>query len=127
MPVSPPFRDDLAEYIRNLSEWRRARFNDDLRDPRHLRSADALLELSRFIRDLPVNDQRLIRIAHLTTAGGAFTPGQQLAYETGRFHFHETSMTAEGFLQAMVALAERDAGEQGRFGGPQVQGDDPWG
>lgn len=126
MPQLAGLRDSMAEYVRGLSEWRRLRYNDDLRDPRHLRSADALLELAAYIDNLPIDDPRLFSLAHLAGIGEEFVPGQQTAYEIGRYHFHDESLTPDGFLTTLVALAERDAGEVGRFGGRQAQGDDPW-
>ncbi|CAN5550032.1 hypothetical protein BH23CHL5_BH23CHL5_05370 [soil metagenome] len=126
MPRIEDLRLSMVEYIKGLSEWRRSRFNDDLRDPRHLRSADGLLELAEYIRTISVMDPRLAAVARLASTGELFVPGQQTAYELGRFHFHDTSITCDGMLTFIVALAERDAGESGRFGGPQVEGDDPW-
>jgi hypothetical protein len=119
-------RASMTAYIRNISEWRRGRYNDDLRDPRHLRSADALGEFAVFIDELPIDDLRLGRLAHLAADGEEFAPGQQTAYEIGRYHFHDETMTPDGFLSFLVTVAERDAGEQGRFGGLQAPGDDPW-
>ncbi len=127
MPTPAHFRYEIAAFIRSISDWRRQRFNDDLRDPRNLQSADALLELSLFIDQLPLDDDRFVSLAALTTTGGQFIPGQQLSYEIGRYHFHDTTMSHDAFLGVMVLLAERDAGEQGRFGGPQAPGDNPWG
>ncbi len=126
MPRLEDFKLSIVDYAKGLSEWRRSRFNDDLRDPRHLRSADGLLEFAEYIRTVPVADPRLTALARLASTGGEFVPGQQTAYELGRFHFHDTSITCDGMLTFLVSLAERDAGESGRFGGPQVEGDNPW-
>lgn len=127
MPTPAQFRFEITAYVRSISDWRRSRFNDDLRDPRNLQSADALLDLSHFIDQLSLDDDRLARLAALTTTGGQFLPGQQLSYEIGRYHFHDISLSHDAFLGVMVLLAEQDAGEQGRFGGPQAAGDNPWG
>lgn len=116
----------LASYVRTLAGWRRARFNDDLRDARNLRSADGLDELAVFIESLPLDDDRLHRLRTLCLHGEVFEAGQQLAYEMGRFRFYTADATLDGFLDRMVELAEADAGEHGRFGGKQVPGDDPW-
>ena len=126
MARTTDLRGSMAAYIRQLSDWRRSRYNDDLRDSRNLRSADALLDFAAYIRDLPIDDPRMAALARLASDGEMFTPGQQTAYELGRFHFHDESMTFDGFLTLLVELAERDAGESGKFGGPQVPGDDPW-
>jgi len=126
MPTTAQFRHEVAAYVRDLSEWRRLRYNDDLRDERNLRSADALLELALFIDQLPEDDPRIAQLAALTADGSRFVPGQQLSYEIGRYHFHDASMTPDGFLHVMISLAERDAGEHGRFGGQQAPGDNPW-
>jgi hypothetical protein len=126
MARSSDLRESIAAYIRQLSGWRRARYDDDLRDPRNLRSADALQDFAAFILALPIDDPRLATLARLASDGEVFVPGQQTAYELGRFHFHDQTMTFDGFLTLLVELAERDAGESGRFGGRQVPGDEPW-
>jgi hypothetical protein len=126
MPVSPAFIRSFSDYVRSLSDWRRSRFDDDLRDPRHLRSANGMLELAEYIAGLSHDDPRLDALNQLATAGDEFVPGQQTAYEIGRFRFHDGEASIDGFLSVLVGLAERDAGESGRFGGPQVPGDDPW-
>ena len=66
MPTSGHFRFAIAAYLRELSDWRRRKYDDDLRDPRNLRSADALLDLSRYIDQLASTDVRLLRLAELT-------------------------------------------------------------
>ena len=116
----------MAAYVRTISDWRRARFNDDLRDQRNLTSADALLGFAAWIETLPADDSRVARLAQLAASGEDFVPGQQTLYELGRYHFHDQTMTNDGFLTVLISLAENDAGEQGRFGGRQVQGDEPW-
>jgi hypothetical protein len=47
-------------------------------------------------------------------------------YELGRFRFHQSDTGLEPFLDTLVALAEADRGESGRFGGRLPEGDDPW-
>jgi hypothetical protein len=126
MARTPDLRESIAAYIRQLSNWRRARYDDDLRDPRNLRSADALQEFAAFILDLPIDEPRLTTLARLASDGEVFVPGQQTAYELGRFHFHDQTTTFDGFLSLLVELAGQDAGESGRFGGRQAPGDDPW-
>jgi hypothetical protein len=116
----------MAAYVRTISTWRCARYNDDLRDARNLQSADALLAFADWVEQLPLDDPRLDRLAFLAGEGESFAPGQQTAYEIGRFHFHDQAMTNDGFLTWLVSLAEQDAGERGRFGGRQVPGDEPW-
>ena len=126
MTRTTDLRESMAAYIRQLSDWRRARYDDDLRDSRNLRSAGALNDFAAYILDLPIDDPRLTALARLAGDGEVFAPGQQTAYELGRFHFHDESMTFDGFLSLLVELAGRDAGESGRFGGRQVPGDEPW-
>jgi hypothetical protein len=116
----------LAAYIRGLADWRRARYNDDLRDARNLRSAAGLDELAAFVLALPADDARLQHLRRLCIRGEVFEPGQQLSYEAGRFRFYAPDATLDGFVDRMVELAEADAGEHGRFGGLQVPGDEPW-
>lgn len=127
MPISDAFRQSMAAYVRELSAWRRAKYDDDLRDPRHLRSADALLRLADYIEALPLDNPELEQLVAFAAHGEMFVPGQQTAYEIGRYQFHDDVLTPEGFLAMLVMVAERDAGEQGRFGGRQVPGDEPWG
>ncbi len=126
MPPTSDLRESFAAYLRTLSDWRRSRYNDDLRDVRNLRSADALLAFAAWIETLPTDDPRLARLAQLAAEGEAFAPGQQTAYELGRFHFHVQSMSNDNYLTWLLSVAELDAGEQGRFGGQQVPGDEPW-
>ena len=116
----------LAEYARSVAEWRRRRYDDDLRDRRNLRSADAIEEFASVVESLPADDVRLVRLGQLCLRGEAFEPTQQVAYELGRFRFYTEEATIDGFLTHLVELAEVDAGERGRFGGPQVPGDEPW-
>jgi hypothetical protein len=122
----PPIRLALAEYLRSVAAWRRSRYEDDLRDRRNLQSAAALEALAGHVESLPADDPRLARLAELALDGVEFVPGQQTAYEIGRFHFHSTEATHDGFLDAILDLAERDRRELGHFGGRQVPGDDPW-
>lgn len=121
-----PFRDQLTGYLETIADWRRRRYDDDLRDRRNLVSATALDELAAFVGALPEDDPRLKRLSELTVRGHAFEPGQQLSIEVSRFRFYAPEATAEGFLERMVVVAIADAGERGRFGGLQVPGDEPW-
>jgi hypothetical protein len=116
----------IAGYVRTLANWRRQRYDDDLRDRRNLQSADGLEELADFIERLPADDERLSRLGRLTIRGQVFEPGQQVLYELGRFRFFSPEATLDGFLDQLIELAEADRGEHGNFGGPQVPGDNPW-
>jgi len=116
----------MAEYVRSVADWRRRRYDDDLRDARNLRSAAALEEFAAYIVAVPADDPRLIRLGQLCIRGNLFEPTQQVAYEIGRFRFYAEDATLEGFLTQLVELAEADRGEHGVFGGRQVPGDDPW-
>jgi hypothetical protein len=124
--MHPETRSAFADYIRRVAEWRRARYDDDLRDPRHLRSAAAIEGFAEYVISLPDDDARIGRLTKLCMRGEAFEPTQRLAYELGRFHFFTDEASVEGFLDQLVQLAEADHGERGRFGGPQAPGDDPW-
>jgi hypothetical protein len=117
----------IAEYLRSVAAWRRQRYQDDLRDPRNLRSASALDELADYVAALSPNDERLQRLRELAVIGETFVPGQQTAYEIGRFRFFSDEAGLDAFLDRIVELAVADRGEQGRFGGRQVPGDEPWG
>ena len=116
----------LAGYARTIAEWRRTRYNDDLRDKRNLQSADGLDEFAGFVRQLKADDARLVRLGELCMRGEAFEPGQQVHYELGRFRFFSPDVTLDGFLELLVDLAEADRGELGQFGGPQIPDDNPW-
>jgi len=116
----------MADYLRLTADWRRRRYDDDLRDTRNLRSAAALEELATHVLDLPEDDPRLQRLGQLAMDGQMFAPGQQTAYEVGRFRFFSPDAGLDAFLDVLVELAEADAGEHGRFGGAQVPGDEPW-
>jgi hypothetical protein len=124
--VEPSINQMMAEYLRSVATWRRQRYQDDLRDVRNLRSAAALDELADHVLTLPPEDERLQRLQTLAVKGETFVPGQQTAYEIGRFRFFSEEAGLDAFVDRIVELAAADRGEQGRFGGPQVPGDDPW-
>jgi hypothetical protein len=124
--VAPTINQMMAEYLRSVATWRRQRYQDDLRDARNLRSATALDELAAHVLALPPEDARLQRLHGLAVQGEAFVPGQQTAYEIGRFRFFSDEAGLDAFVDRIVELAAADRGEQGRFGGPQVPGDNPW-
>lgn len=116
----------FAQYIRSLADWRRRRYDDDLRDRRNLRSADAMLELAGYVESLPPDDSRIERLGKLSFYGELFELRPRAAYELGRFRFYTDEATLDGFLNQLVELSEADVREAGMFGGPQVPGDDPW-
>jgi len=116
----------IADYLRNIADWRRQRVQDDLHDVRNLRSASALEALANFVLALPEDDDRIQALSRLAIEGASFVPGQQTAYEIGRFHFFSEESSFDAFLSWMVELAQADQGERGHFGGLQVPGDDPW-
>jgi hypothetical protein len=117
----------IEEYLTQLADWRRVRYQDDLRDARNLRSADGIEELAAHIRLLPDDDPRLVELNRLWRRGDQVEVGQQAAYEIGRFRFFIPDTELDPFLSEMVDLALTDANEHGRFGGKQVPGDEPWG
>jgi hypothetical protein len=125
--VDVSFQRSMANYLRDVAAWRRRRYQDDLRDARNLQSAAALEQLADFVLHLPADSEPLLQLAALTIEGGEFIPGQQTAYEIGRFRFYNQEATFDGFLAQLVELARADRGEHGRFGGPQVPDDNPWG
>jgi hypothetical protein len=117
----------IAEYLRSIASWRRQRYQDDLRDARNLRSAAALDDLAEHVLALPPDDERLVRLRDLAVEGETFLPGQQTAYEIGRFRFFSEEVGLDAFVDRILELAIADRGEHGRFGGRQVPGDEPWG
>ncbi len=121
-----PVKAAMIEYLEGVAAWRRRKADEYDRDPRNLRSADAIEELASHIESLPDSDPRLTRLHQLGMQGETFFPGQQASYEIGRFRFFDEAGEVDAFLTAVVELAERDAGEQGRFGGNLPPGDDPW-
>ncbi len=121
-----PVQAAMAEYLLRVAAWRRTKADEYDRDLRNLRSADAIEELAAYIESLPDADPRLVRLGQLGLEGDAFFPGQQASYEIGRFRFFDEAGEVDAFLTAVVDLAERDAGEHGRFGGTLPAGDDPW-
>jgi hypothetical protein len=116
----------FAQYARSIADWRRRRYDDDLRDRRNLRSADAIEQFSNYIESLTSDDPRLIRLGQLSLRGEVFELSQRAAYELGRFRFFTDEATLDGFLDQLVELAEADSSEHRNFGGPQVPGDEPW-
>ena len=125
--MEPSINQLLADYLRSIAVWRRQRYQDDLRDARNLRSAAALEELAEHVLALPPDDDRLRQLDRLAVEGEAFAPGQQTAYEIGRFRFFSDEAGLDAFVDRILELAMADRGEQGRFGGLQVPGDEPWG
>lgn len=124
--MEPETRRAVADQLRTVAVWRRGRYNDDLRDARNLRSAAGLEQLADFVLSLGDDDVRLLRLREIAFVGEIFEPGQQTAYEIGRFHFHFQEATFDGFLTHIVELAEADRTEFGHFGGRQIPGDEPW-
>lgn len=124
--MSARFVEAMTQYLRSIADWRRSRYDDDLRDRRNLQAAQGLDRLAAFVHQLPADDPRLVRLAALCMRGEIFEPGQQVHYEVGRFHFFSTEATFDGFLDHLVELAEADHREHGQFGGRQVPGDNPW-
>ncbi|MGH2531808.1 MAG: hypothetical protein ACRDJW_05825 [Thermomicrobiales bacterium] len=124
--MQPSLRLPIADYLRAIAIWRRRRADDDLRDARNLRSSAALEALADYVLNLPEDDPRLQRLAKLAFEGELFVPGQQAAYEIGRFHFFSDEASFDGFLDNLVELAAADRNERGRFGGKQAPGDEPW-
>jgi hypothetical protein len=118
------FKDLVSEYLTGIADWRRARYQDDLRDTRNLRSADAILVFRDFFRSLPDDDIRVVMLERLWLRGEQLEVRQQAAYELGRFQFFSDTATNEGFLDQIVELAKADDVERSHFGGRQVEGDD---
>ena len=120
------FAAAVADYCRTVAQWRRRKAEEYDRDARNLRSAEGLESFADHLQELPADDPRLTELARLTLAGELFQPGQQVHYEIGRFRFHHPEAGLDPFLDRLVELATRDAGERGRFGGRLPEGDDPW-
>ena len=123
-----PARAAIVEYLYRIAAWRRAKADEYDRDPRNIRSADAIEDFARFIESLPEDEPRIVRLGQLGMQGDMFYPGQQSSYEIGRYRFFDDAgpVHHDAFLSAVVELAEKDAGEHGRFGGTLPPGDDPW-
>jgi len=122
----PPFASMLAEYLTGLAAWRRARYDDDLRDRRNLVAADAIEELRQHILSLPVDDPRLVALERTMRPAGYLAPGQQTALEISRLRFFTPETELDPFLTHLVDIAQADHNEHGQFGGLQVPGDEPW-
>ena len=131
--MSKQAREAIADRIESIARWRKERAGQDMLGlgpeaaQRSNRSAAGLRELADFVRILPDDDPAIAALMRLAFSGSAFDPGASLLNELGRFRFHDPDTTTAQFLQFMVTLAERDAEEQGRWAGPQIPGDDPWG
>jgi hypothetical protein len=130
--VSRQAREAIADRIDSIAVWREVRANQDMLGlgpeaaQRSNRSAAGLRDLADFVRSLPDDDASIDQLTRLAFSGPTFDPGASLLNELGRFRFHDPETTTAQFLQFMVTLAEQDASEQGRWGGPQIPGDDPW-
>lgn len=123
----------IEERIRVIADWRRERELQDMLGlgpeaaQRSRRSADGLVELADGIARLPDDDSRIVALEKLAFSGETFIPGATLLEELGRFRFHEADTEIDVFISQMVSFAERDVEEMGRWGGPQIAGDNPWG
>ncbi len=126
MPEPSAFQRSFAAFCDATARWRRRKAEEYDRDERNLRAANALQELGAFVLSLPADDQRLRDLQRLAATGEDFTPDQRVLYELGRFRFHQPDASMDAFLTQLVALAEADRGEAGRFGGLMPEGDDPW-
>jgi hypothetical protein len=130
--VSSRVSEAIADRIMQIAVWRDEREQQDMLGlgpeaaARSRRSAAGLRALAAHVLTLPEEDARLARLKDLAFWGEQFDPGASLLNELGRFRFHDENATVEGFVDAMVALAEQDASDVGQFGGPQVPGDNPW-
>lgn len=120
------FQRSFAAFCDSTAQWRRRKADEYDRDERNLRTASALLDLGAYVLALPSDDQRLRDLQRLAGTGEEFTPDQRVLYELGRFRFHQPDASMDAFLTQLVALAEADRGEAGRFGGILPEGDDPW-
>lgn len=120
------FQRSLAAFCNATAQWRRRKAEEYDRDQRNVRAALALEEFGAFVLSLPPDDQRLHDLQRLAGSGEEFTPDQRVLYELGRFRFHQPDASMDAFLSQLVALAEADRGEAGRFGGLLPEGDDPW-
>lgn len=125
-------KEAIAERIFRIAEWREERAFQDMLGlgpeaaERSNRSATGLRGLADHVRSLADDDERILRLTRLTFSGEIFDPGASLLNELGRFRFHDPDSSVEQFVTFMVELAERDASEQGQWGGPQLPGDNPW-
>ena len=126
MPEPSTFQRSFADFCDATAQWRRRKAEEYDRDERNVRAANALQELGAFVLSLPPDDKRLRDLQRLAGTGEDFTPDQRVLYELGRFHFHQPDASIDAFLTQLVALAEADRGEAGRFGGLMPVGDDPW-
>jgi hypothetical protein len=119
-------RRSLADYLRQIAEWRRRRAEEYDRDERNLVAAAGLDELASYILELPEDDERLLILDEVAVTHDEFTPGQQTSYEIGRFRFHYAETSLDGFLSHLTRVAVADSEERGRFAGKLPEGDDPW-
>jgi hypothetical protein len=120
------FQRSFAAFCDATAQWRRRKAEEYDRDQRNVRTALALEEFGAFVLTLPPEDPRLHDLQRLAGSGEEFTPDQRVLYELGRFRFHQADASMDAFLTQLVALAEADRGESGRFGGLLPEGDDPW-
>lgn len=126
-------RESIADRVESIATWRQERASQDMLGlgpeaaQRSDRSAAGLRELAAYIRCLPDDDASIVQLTKLAFSGPTFDPGASLLNELGRFRFHDPETTVDQFLHFMVTLAGQDADEQGRWGGPQIPGDEPWG
>ena len=126
MPEPSAFQRSFAAFCEATAQWRRRKAVEYDRDERNVRTANALVEFGAYVMSLPPDDQRLRDLQRLAGTGEDFTPDQRVLYELGRFRFFQPDASMDAFLTQLVALAEADRGEAGRFGGLMPEGDDPW-
>lgn len=116
----------IAEHLRAVAQWRRAKMQEFDPDPRNLRSAAGLEALADYWLSLPEDDERVVELTGLTFLGQMFRPGQRTEWEIPRFRFYHEESTIDGFLSHLLDLARQDAAETDPIGLPMVAGDNPW-
>ncbi len=122
----------IIERIEAIAIWRRERELQDMLGlgpdaaMRSRRSAAGLDELGIHIASLADDDPRIVALERVAFSGSTFSPGATLLTELGRFRFHDPDQEIGAFVDFMVVCAERDQEEMGLWGGPQIDGDNPW-
>jgi hypothetical protein len=101
----------VANYFRDLSDWRRSRADEYPEDPRNAQSAEGLNELAEYVLRLPPSDERLVELTALGTSGGVFRPrpGAPAATAVARFRFDDPNEPCDGFLTTLEKLLREDA------------------
>ena len=100
----------MGEILENQARWRETVAEDYPDDVRNTRAADALRGLAAYVRELPADDRRLLRIASAAQGDDmrVAAAGEKWHEVVDRYGFHSQPWPSDG-LDIVAAAVEHDA------------------